>query len=221
MAPPVLIWQLADSAFPTGGFAHSGGLEAAAALGELPDAAALSRYLRLGLCQAGHSLLPLMNEAYLQPTTWLALDALCDVSLTNHVANRASRAQGLAWLSSAASVFASARLIALKRQSASNERCGHLAPLFGVVAAELELPLDEAQRLFLYLQLRGLVGSAVRLNLIGPLAAQRLQHQLSDALEAVRVRCAGLGPNDMAQITPTFDVWQAHHDRLYARLFSS
>ena len=32
-----LLWQLADSAFPTGGFAHSGGLEAAWQNGEVSN----------------------------------------------------------------------------------------------------------------------------------------------------------------------------------------
>jgi urease accessory protein len=34
-----LLWQLADSAFPTGGFAHSGGLEAAWQHGEIRNSA--------------------------------------------------------------------------------------------------------------------------------------------------------------------------------------
>lgn len=39
-----LIWQLADSAFPTGGFAHSAGFEAALQWGEDPPH-------NLGICE--------------------------------------------------------------------------------------------------------------------------------------------------------------------------
>ncbi len=50
--------QLADAAFPSGGFAHSGGLESALHAGEVSDAAALSRFAAQSLWQAGHVALP-------------------------------------------------------------------------------------------------------------------------------------------------------------------
>ena len=40
-----LAWQVVDSAFPTGAFAHSWGLEAAWQQGEVEDVAALRRFL--------------------------------------------------------------------------------------------------------------------------------------------------------------------------------
>src|SRR5450432_522762 len=46
-----LLWQLADSAFPTGGFAHSGGLEAAWQHGEIRGAEDLASFLEAYMCQ--------------------------------------------------------------------------------------------------------------------------------------------------------------------------
>ncbi|HEY5676223.1 MAG TPA: urease accessory protein UreF, partial [Myxococcales bacterium] len=83
--------QIADSAFPTGGFAHSSGLEAAAQAREVPD---LRRHLRDAIWQAGHGLLPLARAAFLDLAALSALDAQADAFLVNHVANRASRTQG-------------------------------------------------------------------------------------------------------------------------------
>ena len=49
----LLVLQLADSAFPTGGFAHSAGLEAAAQLGEIEGPAGLRAFAEEALWQAG------------------------------------------------------------------------------------------------------------------------------------------------------------------------
>jgi urease accessory protein UreF len=39
-------WQIVDSAFPTGAFAHSFGLEAAWQQGEMPDIAVLREFVQ-------------------------------------------------------------------------------------------------------------------------------------------------------------------------------
>src|SRR4029079_9317871 len=91
-----LTWQIVDSAFPTGAFAHSFGLEAAWQQGEVEDVAALRRFLDASICQAGRSVLPFVTAAHLNPARLESLDALAEAFLVNPVANRASRVQGRA-----------------------------------------------------------------------------------------------------------------------------
>ena len=47
------IWQLMDSAFPAGAFAHSGGLEAAWQAGWVRGAEELERFVHMAVEQAG------------------------------------------------------------------------------------------------------------------------------------------------------------------------
>ena len=99
------VLQLADSAFPTGGFAHSAGLEAAAQAGEVEGPDAVARFTRDAVWQAGWGALPLVRGVFDDPASLPLLDARTEAFLVNHVANRASRTQGRALLSTAARVF--------------------------------------------------------------------------------------------------------------------
>lgn len=206
------MWQLADSAFPTGGFAHSGGLEAAWQHGEVRNRVDLASFLEASLRQAGHNLLPFVNAAHRDPERLAELDHLCDAFTTNHVANRASRLQGRALLASAGRIFS---LPAMEAPRA------HYAPVFGAIARALEMDEAATGRLFFFNHLRGLTASAVRLNIVGPLEAQTLQHRLAPRAAAVLADCAALDVDDLAQTAPLLELWQGSQDRLYSRLFQS
>jgi urease accessory protein len=92
-----LVWQLVDSAFPTGGFAHSAGLEAAWQNGEIRNRKELGSFLEASLEQLGHAALPFVTAAYQDVERVTEFDQLCDAFTSNHVANRASRLQGRAF----------------------------------------------------------------------------------------------------------------------------
>jgi len=97
----------------------------------------------------------------------------------------------------------------------------HIAPVFGALLRRLDASLDQAQRLFVFSHLRGLFAAAVRLNIVGPMEAQTIQHQFASRAEMVRLKCKSLTLNDLAQTAPLQDLWQGAQDRLYSRLFQS
>ncbi|HVR36421.1 MAG TPA: urease accessory UreF family protein [Methylomirabilota bacterium] len=211
---PWLIWQLADSAFPTGGFAHSAGLEAAWQHGEVPGSTALIHWLEISLRQLELGALPFVNAAHQDPERLADIDGLCDAFNTSHVANRSSRLQGRAFLTAAQRVFKN-------QPRADPPRFAHLPVVFGVVTQSLGIDLSVAVRLFVFLHLRGVVAAAVRLNIIGPLEAQAIQFRLSSLAESMSVRGARLTLDDLAQTAPLHELWQGAQDRLYSRLFQS
>gem|GEM_PF-136547 len=211
-----LLWQLADSAFPTGGFAHSLGLEAAWQHGEVRNRTELVSFIEAGLHQLGHAALPFVTAAFDEPEKLGEFDQLCDVFTTNHVANRASRAQGRAFLSAVERIFNSEFGIPNSELS-----CAHYAPVFGALMRELAVPRQTALRLFFFYLLRGVLAAAVRLNIIGPMEAQRLQQRASVKAEEILDRCQTLTLDDLAQTSPLLDLWQGAQDRLYSRLFQS
>lgn len=242
-----LLWQLVDSAFPAGGFAHSGGLEAAVQLGSVKDSASLRAFVHQSVAQAGRGALPLVNGAHRNPADLGELDGLCDAFLTNPVANRASRAQGQAFLSTCRRSFLIRRplppgLLAplagphspapfrsfpesviepVARIVRAEKLAGHHAPLFGAIMNVLDVDRRNTQRLFLYLAGRGVMSAAVRLGVIGAYEAQQIQGAIGTEIDRTIERCGQLMPLEIAQTAPLIDLRQATHDRLYSRIFQS
>ena len=212
-----LLWQLADSAFPAGSFGHSGGLEAAWQLGEVRAGRSFENYLRSSLQQLTRGPLPFVLDAHADPQRFPKLDELCDVFLSNHVSNRGSRLMGKSFIVAAEQSFTSAALTEFRAQIS----IGHLAPVFGVVTRLLELDRSATSRLFTFMQLRGLLASGVRLGIVGPLEAQRIQFNLSSVAESTAQQSLAFTTDHIAHTAPLLDLWQTAHDRLYSRLFQT
>jgi urease accessory protein len=217
-----------DSAFPTGGFAHSSGLEAAWQHGEVRGRAELLSFTETSLEQLGHAGLPFVTAAFDAPEKLAEFDQLCDAFTTNHVANRASRAQGRAFLTAVERIFPErrppARLVdgavhlrAVPKAGAPN----HFAPVFGACLRRLDISRETTACMFFFNHLRSVLAAAVRLNIVGPMEAQMLQHKLSAKAEIVRQKCALLTVEQITQTAPLLDLWQGAQDRLYSRLFQS
>jgi urease accessory protein len=226
------LWQLADSAFPTGGFAHSGGLEAAWQHGEVRNREELREWLKAGLRQLASTALIFVNIVHAEPGRLDELDRLCEAFTSSHVANRASRVQGKALLAAVERIFPEHGLQAASAPMAEggpkrpegralSPPFGHLAPVFGAVTRSLGISCADAVRLFVFTHLRGVLAAAVRLNIVGPMDAQAIQYQMSAEAGAEAGRGADLGLDDLAQTAPLPDLWQGAQDRLYSRLFQS
>ena len=217
----LLVWQLIDSGFPAGGFAHSGGLEAAWHHGMLGDGAGVEAFARQALSNTGRSALPFVTAAFTHPEALSRLDRQSDVFLTSAVGNRASRTQGRALLVSACRSFPDKAFDRLEARIRSERLYGHYAPLFGAICNTLTIDLVEAQRAFLFMAVRGIASAAVRLGITGGYEAQSIQMAVGRDIDCVLERYGQLGPEDVAQTAPLIDLCQSTHDRLYSRLFQS
>lgn len=217
------MWQLADSAFPAGGFAHSAGIEAAMQAGLIDNPEALHQALSTVLEQLGTGALPLVLAVVRDGTRFAEAELRADTCLaSNHVAHRASRAQGLALLAAAPRVFGRIQAIRDWAQACREQQtAGHLAPVFGRLAHTLELDPQKAGELFVFMGLRSMLSAAVRLGILGPLQAQAMLHDTAAQSHAVLQSSLELTLDDIHQTAPLLDLLQASQDRLYSRLFQS
>lgn len=214
-----LTWQIVDSAFPTGLFAHSWGLESAWQHGEVDGLESLREFVDASILQAGYAVLPFVNTAFDCPERLEALDATADAVLTNAVANRASRIQGRTLVATAARIWATDEIMTLKSRADATH--AHAAPLAGATFRALGLARPTAQGIVLHGAARGVLSAAVRLGIAGSYEAQRMQSACAPWLEEIAERCGRLSLDDLAQPAPMIDLLQSAHERLYSRLFQS
>jgi urease accessory protein len=216
-----LLWQLADSAFPAGGFSHSGGLEAAWQAGEVDTRERLIEFLKASMQQAARGAVPFATAACVDPSEFPVLDRLCNAFLVNHITNQASRAQGQAMLASSERIFNNSSIAVLRSAVRDGGLFGHLAPALGAVLGNLGFGRRQAAGLLLFMTLRGVISAAVRLGIIGPLEGQRIEFELGPEARALADKSRDLTTDDLFQTSPLIEVFGGTHDRLYSRLFRS
>lgn len=216
-----LILQLADSAFPAGAFAHSGGLESAWQQGLVQDGEELKALLIAQIEHIASLSAPFTAAACRFAGQAHELDAAYDATQLNHIGRASSQVQGQALLAAARKIFPSDEMEAIAAHLRQNHSPCHLPVIFGIVCSLLGVSAEHSVHLYLFTSLRSLTSAAVRLSIVGPLAGQRIQYEVALELENLAAHAAETPIEAAAATNPLLEVCQAMHDRLYSRLFIS
>jgi urease accessory protein len=233
LASLVSILQLSDSAFPSGRYTLSHGLEAFAQSGRLAAPSDPSQLLallidsiRLGVAPSDGVAVACAHRALCSDgTVDLPLLAQTDRRLTAVKSARepreASRRTGNALLAASLAAFGGPPLRELAEQVNSGRVPGNHAVVLGLISATLTVPRLDAVAGELYAFAAGWVGAAVRLGLSDHLTAQALLHRARDVIvDSARRALDG----DVAQIsacTPHLDVMSMRHEQAEVRLFAT
>jgi urease accessory protein len=229
MADPRLLSLLhfADSAFPTGGYAHSFGLEHYCQAGIVRDRAGVERFLltqiegAAGPCDTAAAAGALRAFARDDLEACRHLDETLEAMKVVKGFREGSRQMGRQTLRVAATLTANARLAAYLDEVNTRRAPGHHAVAFGMVAGALGWDGEAAATAFLYSTTALLVGAALRLLPLGQLEGQAVLWSLHPVIQRVAREAAERPPGDLWSFTPGLDIQGMLHERLDARLFRS
>ncbi len=219
--------HFADTAFPTGGYAHSFGLERYCQAGIVTDAGGVERFLlaqiegSAGPCDATAAVAVrrALREGDLPACR--ALDETLDAMKPVREFREGSRQMGRQTLRVSAALTGDSQLSAYRDDVDEGRAPGHHAAAFGMVAGVLDWGAEETAMAFLYSTTALLVGAALRLLPMGQTEGQRVLWRLHPVIAQVAQQAAGRGPADLSSFTPGLDIQGMLHQRLETRLFRS
>lgn len=205
---------LADGRWPTGGYAHSGGLEPAIASGSVRDVDTLEAYVSGRLETVGATeawLAARAAEANRDPDRLRRLDAEADARTPSHALREASRRMGRGLLRSAAAVWAEVGECPARH---------HAVVLGVVVMAGGGTPLDAA-RLAVHGHLAGVLTAAPKLMALDTVEALAIGVRLAARADVIAMEGALATDDGPALNAPALELRADDHAAWEVRLFAS
>ena len=223
----ISLLHFADSAFPTGGYAHSFGLESYCASGLVTDRAGLEAFLLAQLEGAAGPGDATAAVAALRATARGDVDACAGIDETLEAMKpvqefrEGSRQMGRQTLRVGATLTGDPRLAAYLDRVQSGERPGHHAVAFGMVGGALGWDGEAAASAFLYSATALLIGAALRLLRMGQTDGQRVLWALAPVIQRLAGEAAAGDAANLWSFAPGIEIQGMRHPRLTTRLFRS
>jgi urease accessory protein len=215
--------QLSDSAFPSGRYTLSYGLESFAQQGELRPsglASLLGDCIRFGVGPSDGVALACAHRADDLDEVVRIDQRLSAVKLARE-GREASQRTGRALLGTALDAFDVAALRPYGELVRAGSSPGNHAVVLGRLTAALEVPRVEAVACELYAFAAGWVAAAVRLGLLDHRAAQHMLYEAHPAINKTAARAANGTVGQISSCTPLVDVMSMRHESAQLRLFAS
>jgi len=229
MSDPRLLSLLhfSDSAFPTGGYAHSFGLETYCQEGLVRGREDLERFLvaqiegSAGPCDATAAVGALRAASRNDLETCRDLDVRLEAMKAVKEFRDGSRQMGRQTLRVAAALTGESRLTRYAADVDNGLTPGHHAVAYGLASAALGWEAEWTAAAYLYSTTALLVGAALRLLSMGQMEGQRVLWSLHPVIERVAREAAARDTGDLWSFAPGIEIAGIRHASLEMRLFRS
>jgi urease accessory protein len=222
----LMLLQWSDSAFPTGAFAHSGGLETYTQNGAVQTAEALTDLITVKLENAARTDFILVHcawDAYHADdlAQVVELDTLCHASKLAHEPRQASERVGRRMLDNVLLLHTDAHLSAYRGAVADGRCYGHHSIVYGAACAALGLDARTTLLTFGSGMVANQASAALKLISIGQTQVQQVMGALHPAV--IRAVDAALARtlDDFGGFAPGLEIRAMQHEHLFRRLFIS
>ncbi|MFT4115300.1 urease accessory protein UreF [Bradyrhizobium sp.] len=214
--------QLADSAYPAGGFAFSWGLEGLAADGMLANRNELDRIIADQLARRWATMERiLLRQAFcaVDCKAIARIDRLAEAGTPSAEMREGSRRAGRALLGVWVKLDGPLS-VAYRQLVSSDARLGHLPVAQAIVSRDAEFTLEATELMSGWTLVTGLVSAAVRLGIVGHVDAQRSQ----TAARGLLAELLADVPSPDAQpasFTPFIDIAVSRGPLRHVRMFTT
>jgi urease accessory protein len=219
--------QFTDGLFPSGGFAHSFGLETYAQDGVVSDRVGLEAFVAAhlegsaGPADAVAAAVAVRLAAGGDRAGWIALDGRVEAMKAVPETRTASRQMGRQTLRVAAALGGDAFLSELGRAVDDGLTPGHHATVFGAALGRAGVEPAAVAAAYLHSTAVLLVGAGLRLIALGQLDGQRVLAAMRPRIARLAAAAAASTAADMWSFNPGLELAGIRHAALDRRLFRS
>lgn len=225
--------QLSDSAFPSGRYTLSYGLETLVQSGYLGAPARASTLTTLLTDSIRYGVAPSDGRALASAHRAVGADGDVDLEQIAQIdlrlagvklareAREASARTGRAVLATAGAAISPSALDDYRERVRKGDSPGNHAVVMGLLSAALGIPRLDAVISELYAFSSGWVAAAVRLGLVNHRTAQRLLHLARPVIADAALEAFDGDVGQISSCTPLLDVMAMRHEQAELRLFAS
>lgn len=225
MGAAILLYQLADSAFPIGGFAYSCGLESAVKQSFVYDQESLRAYLHSYSQQILSLDLPFITSSFLLNSGYeeaLIKMAKCySAMLLNPSIQKSGAVIGRNWLRICQQLTNIQALEQIETVLTKAKLSCDFTVIYGLSMKIMGYDLLQTKNLYFYMMLRDQISALIRLNVSGP---TRAHEELFYFLNHYNTLIENLEPTNYElayKTTYSLEIVQLTHDRIWSKLFQN
>ncbi len=221
-----MLLQWTDSAFPTGSFAHSSGLETYTQANVVRSAGDLARLIAVRLDAAAGTDMVVIHcamraHAASDRAEIARLDMLCSASKPAREAREGSEKIGRRLLAGVLNLIDDPLCGWFQDEIKAGRRAGHHAVAHGLACAAVGLDSRAALLAFGYALAANQTAASLKLMSIGQTQAQAVLCASGKAIDAAADAALSRTLDDFGSFTPALDVRAMQHEYLFRRLFIS